>query len=114
MKHASWLAAILLLISCVLLHAGTATVNIDATKPGPRLNPRMYGIFLENLNHAVDDGFWGIGVKEGEKFKLSTVEVSNAGGTPGYPARYHFVYSRLKEQYPKLSYILDYSFLRRN
>lgn len=47
-------------------------------------------------------------------FDLKTVEVGNEGGTPGYPPRYRFVYSRLKEQYPALSYILDYSFLRRN
>src|SRR5215469_16103487 len=48
----------MLLVSCVPLHAGTATINIDAAKPGPRLNPRMYGIFLENLNHAVDGGLY--------------------------------------------------------
>jgi len=47
-------------------------------------------------------------------FGLKTVEVGNEGGTRGFPPRYKFVYSRLKEQYPDLSYILDYSFLRRN
>ena len=40
------------------LCAGTATINIDVSKPGPRLNPRMYGILLENLNHAVDGGLY--------------------------------------------------------
>jgi len=38
--------------------AGTATIDIDATKPGPRLNPRMYGIFLEEINHGVDGGLY--------------------------------------------------------
>ena len=40
------------------LVAGKATINIDAAKHGPQLNPRMYGIFLENLNHAVDGGLY--------------------------------------------------------
>src|SRR5579864_6151057 len=38
--------------------AATATIDIDATKPGPRLNPRMYGIFLEEINHGVDGGLY--------------------------------------------------------
>src|ERR1019366_4381201 len=41
-----------------LLHAGTATITIDAAKPGPRLNPGMYGIFLEEINHGVDGGLY--------------------------------------------------------
>jgi hypothetical protein len=39
--------------------AGTATITIDIRKPGPRLNPRMYGIFLEEINHGVDGGLYG-------------------------------------------------------
>src|SRR5258708_33151398 len=38
--------------------AGTETIDIDGTKPGPRLNPRMYGIFLEEINHGVDGGLY--------------------------------------------------------
>jgi len=38
--------------------ATTATVSIDAAKPGPKLNPRMYGIFLEEINHGVDGGLY--------------------------------------------------------
>src|SRR6266478_7680356 len=38
--------------------AGTATVNIDLGKPGPQLNPRMYGIFLEEINFGVDGGLY--------------------------------------------------------
>ena len=41
------------------LHASQATVAIDTGKPGPRLNPRMYGIFLEEINHGVDGGLYG-------------------------------------------------------
>ncbi|HXD00872.1 MAG TPA: alpha-L-arabinofuranosidase C-terminal domain-containing protein [Verrucomicrobiae bacterium] len=40
------------------LAANTAVINIDATQKGPQINPRMYGIFLENLNHAVDGGLY--------------------------------------------------------
>ncbi len=39
--------------------AGTASITIDTGKPGPRLNPRMYGIFLEEINHGVDGGLYG-------------------------------------------------------
>ena len=38
--------------------AGSATINIDASKEGPRLNPQMYGIFLEEINHGVDGGLY--------------------------------------------------------
>lgn len=38
--------------------AGTATLAIDAAKPGPDINPRMYGIFLEEINHGVDGGLY--------------------------------------------------------
>jgi alpha-L-arabinofuranosidase len=40
------------------LSAATATINIDAAKAGPRLDPRMYGIFLEEINHGVDGGLY--------------------------------------------------------
>ena len=52
------LASIACLAYASLLHAGTASITIDAAKPGPRLNPRMYGIFLEEINHGVDGGLY--------------------------------------------------------
>src|ERR1035441_2029175 len=53
-------------ISCLLffrlpvtpLPAATVTITINATNAGPRLNPRMYGIFLEEINHGVDGGLY--------------------------------------------------------
>lgn len=50
----------------LLIHLGVAattwaelaTVTIDTTTPGSRLNPRMYGIFLEEINHGVDGGLY--------------------------------------------------------
>ena len=44
--------------AAVPLWAGTATLTIDATKPGPPVNPRMYGIFLEEINNGVDGGLY--------------------------------------------------------
>jgi alpha-L-arabinofuranosidase len=38
--------------------ASSASVHLDASKPGPRLNPRMYGIFLEEINFGVDGGLY--------------------------------------------------------
>ncbi|HET7624318.1 MAG TPA: alpha-L-arabinofuranosidase C-terminal domain-containing protein [Verrucomicrobiae bacterium] len=35
-----------------------AKIKIDATKPGPEINPRMYGIFLEEINTGVDGGLY--------------------------------------------------------
>ena len=46
-------------LTCASLpHAGTATITIDAAKAEPRLNPGMYGIFLEKINHGVDGGLY--------------------------------------------------------
>ena len=40
------------------LWAASATITVDAAKPGPKINPRMYGIFLEEINHGVDGGLY--------------------------------------------------------
>ena len=49
----------LFFLACAgLLCASTATIDIDANQKGPQINPRMYGIFLENLNHALDGGLY--------------------------------------------------------
>jgi len=39
--------------------AESAVISIDATNAGPAINPRMYGIFLEEINHGVDGGLYG-------------------------------------------------------
>ena len=36
----------------------TADIAIDLNKRGPSINPRMYGIFLEEINHGVDGGLY--------------------------------------------------------
>jgi alpha-L-arabinofuranosidase len=57
-KLASRLFAFALATCAASLRADTATINIDATKPGPEINPRMYGIFLEEINTGVDGGLY--------------------------------------------------------
>jgi alpha-L-arabinofuranosidase len=53
----TYLISVLLLAESGL-EAATATIDIDPAKAGPRLNPRMYGIFLEEINHGVDGGLY--------------------------------------------------------
>ncbi len=36
----------------------TASISIDAGKAGARIDPRLYGIFLEEINHGVDGGLY--------------------------------------------------------
>ena len=38
--------------------AEPAEVTVDVARRGPRVNPRMYGIFLEEINHGVDGGLY--------------------------------------------------------
>jgi alpha-L-arabinofuranosidase len=40
------------------MFAGQANIEIDFTKRGPQINPHMYGIFLEEINHGVDGGLY--------------------------------------------------------
>ena len=46
------------LASANALAAGRTTIDIDLTRRGPAINPRMYGIFLEEINHGVDGGLY--------------------------------------------------------
>lgn len=50
-----WLA---LLLPVASYGSETAVITVDASRPGPELNPRMYGIFLEEINHGVDGGLY--------------------------------------------------------
>jgi len=54
---AAWLLVCWLAASA--LGSEVARITVDATDPGPRINPRMYGIFLEEINHGIDGGLYG-------------------------------------------------------
>jgi len=51
-----------LAITCLSLldraWAGETSIQIDATAPRVALNPSMYGIFFEEINHAGDGGLY--------------------------------------------------------
>ncbi|HTA30700.1 MAG TPA: alpha-L-arabinofuranosidase C-terminal domain-containing protein, partial [Candidatus Cybelea sp.] len=49
-----------------------------------------------------------------DSFNLKMVEVGNEGQARTFPPRYQFVHAALKTQYPDLSYINDFSFIRRS
>jgi len=38
--------------------ADNAVINVDISRKGPAVNPRLYGIFLEEINHGVDGGLY--------------------------------------------------------
>jgi alpha-L-arabinofuranosidase len=54
----AWLPAAAWLGMASLLADPTATITIEGTQPGPALSPRLYGIFLEEINHGVDGGLY--------------------------------------------------------
>jgi alpha-L-arabinofuranosidase len=47
------------ILSSTLVCAQTAVIKMDPAKEGPKVNPRLYGIFLEEINHGVDGGLYG-------------------------------------------------------
>ncbi len=55
---------ILVLLSLVLFRAGAlaadaaATLTIDASRPGPRISPMLWGIFFEDINLSADGGIY--------------------------------------------------------
>lgn len=38
--------------------AESVVIDINAARPGPAINPNLYGIFLEEINHGVDGGLY--------------------------------------------------------
>jgi len=55
MKFKIYLAVLFLSTS---LYAVQGTVNVDLSRKVPTINPHMYGIFLEEINHGVDGGLY--------------------------------------------------------
>jgi alpha-N-arabinofuranosidase len=53
----AWLVFSLLLLAADCL-AGNALIDIRVDRLGPAVNPHMYGIFLEEINHGVDGGLY--------------------------------------------------------
>lgn len=50
----------LCLCSCAAFWpAKAAQIHVHADQPGPRVSPRLWGIFFEEINHAGDGGLYG-------------------------------------------------------
>jgi hypothetical protein len=61
-KQLGMFLTLLVLFTCSLpfvSEAESVVVAIDASHTDPAINPRMYGIFLEEINHGVDGGLYG-------------------------------------------------------
>lgn len=56
-----WIASLAFSACGFILVSGndSVVIAIDASHSGPTINPRMYGIFLEEINHGVDGGLYG-------------------------------------------------------
>ena len=56
-----WISSLVFCAGGLLLAFGSqpAIITINATNTCPTINPRMYGIFLEEINHGVDGGLYG-------------------------------------------------------
>lgn len=52
------LAILLGLATATASAAESAVISVDLAKPGPAINPQLYGIFLEEINHGVDGGLY--------------------------------------------------------
>lgn len=53
----------LLLAASLNAPADVTTLTIDAGKPGAKIQPTMYGLFFEDINHAADGGLYAEMVK---------------------------------------------------
>jgi alpha-N-arabinofuranosidase len=52
---------------------GIAVLLVDTGRPEARIDPRIYGHFLEHINHSVEDGLFAEQIRgagfEGDDFK---------------------------------------------
>jgi len=44
--------------AAVLGADGAATLTVDASRPGPRISPMLWGIFFEDINLSADGGIY--------------------------------------------------------
>jgi alpha-L-arabinofuranosidase len=49
---------LLALAGCGVLSGQSATLTVDASRPGMPISPMLYGIFFEEINHAGDGGLY--------------------------------------------------------
>lgn len=87
------IAALLLALLPCAVSAQTAVIHVDAGARGLPTNPRMYGIFVEEINHGIDGGLYAEMVanrafeesRPPEGFTLRNGRYTDAGGyDPGF------------------------------
>ena len=62
--HATKLtSAIFFVVLCVSFCASAVTDEVQADKPGAKINPAMWGIFFEDINFWADGGLYAEMVK---------------------------------------------------
>lgn len=59
------LAFVFLAAPCAAVHAQIASLRVDMARPGARVDPRLYGVFFEEINHAGDGGLFAELVRNG-------------------------------------------------
>ncbi|MET0553485.1 MAG: alpha-L-arabinofuranosidase, partial [Vicinamibacteria bacterium] len=57
------LALLLLAPAASFAADGPVTLRVQADRPGPRVNPAMWGIFFEDINLGADGGLYAELVK---------------------------------------------------
>lgn len=57
-KTSAIFAAVTVALTASLPGAERAVIRIEARDAGPAINPNLYGIFLEEINHGVDGGLY--------------------------------------------------------
>ena len=46
------------LLASTMAANAQVTINVDASNPGIKVSPNLYGIFFEDINHAADGGLY--------------------------------------------------------
>ena len=63
---------LLLLISISLVHA--AEIRVDLTQAGKKVSPKLFGLFIEEINHGGDGGLYAELVRNGSFVEAPTLD----------------------------------------
>ena len=101
-RHSAVFVSVML--SAVNLHAAAATtLTVQADQPGAALNPRMWGIFFEDINFGGDGGLYAELVKNRSfEFPDALMGWRILGPTNGVEIRTDEPFSRMQPHYARL------------
>ena len=69
---------LLLLISISLIHA--AEIRVDLTQAGKKVSPKLFGLFIEEINHGGDGGLYAELVRNGSFVEAPTLDDGRRSG----------------------------------